>query len=377
VYIHRKPAQLIQHISASFVLFHLILTGTPALATDFGNISGDLYLHGESNNPKIEEKEAFVNSHLGLKYETPEILRISLATEVRNGAKIWERSNNDADVATGTLVSQAYLQYAGDNITTRIGRQEIEQEWIEDYHEAATLSIFSIPLPAMLEIYSGYTRSIAVADEEEISADFDDIGKHGTYFLDILLNNEAETWSVHPYLLHTRDLFTGYGTKFTFNLTDYLGFGVHYAGSDVKETSAEQTSIFHAFTNGKILALHVEVGFIQAGDDGVGLLDLLGEHINPLEEGNLVFEADATTLYSALAYTYNIIELQLIFGNTDTEEGEENEINLVISCDLEELTEGLSFETTFSTINAENDLEDFSTFMLNVNYEFDFSLNDF
>ncbi len=351
----------------------LILAARPAIATDFGNISGEFYFHGESTNPDVEEKVAFVNSHLGIKYETPTFLGMNLAAEVRNGVKIWERNSDDADDATGTLLSEAYIQYVRDALVLRIGRQELEQEWIDDYHEAATISFAYGPI---FELYGGYTRSFAVADEEEISSSFEDIGKHGSSFLYLTFKNDTETWIISPYGLHTPDLYTAYGIKLRANLSESLGLGLHYAGSDVKETADEQTSIFHAYTSFSIFTVDLEVGFLQAGNDGIGLLDFLGENVNPLEEGNLVFEADATTFYTILTYSYDKIELQLILGNTSADEAEENEISLLLTYDLEELLEGASVETIYTSVNSENDSEDFSTFLVNLIFEFSFGSDD-
>ena len=345
----------------------LIFSSSTVFASDFGNIFGELYFHGESINSDFEEKIAFINSHLGLKYETPELHGMSLAAEVRNGAKIWERNRDDADIATGTLFSEAYIQYVREALTLRLGRQGIEQEWIEDFHEAATLSFI---YDSIFEIFGGYTRSFAIADEEEIFSEFEDIGKHGSSFLYMFINNEDETWSFNPYGLHTPDFYTAYGAKLTVSLLESLDLGIHYAGSDVKETTDEDTSIFHGFAIATLDSVEVEVGFLQAGNDGVGFLDFLGELVNPFEEGNLVFEADATTLYSILTYAFDAIELQLIIGNTNAADSEENEISFLLNYDLEEILEGASLETIYTSVNSENDLDDFTRVLINIKYEF-------
>lgn len=236
-----------------------------------------------------------------------------------------------------------------------MGHQEIEQEWITDFQEAAYLEFQP---SAQTHLRTGWSRRFAIGDIDEITEQFEDIGDDGVFFADVILTSENEKFELIPYILHTPEFFTGYGIKIAFSPNDRLLLGSHWGGSNVEEDDEEDGSIFHLFATLEHWPWSGGGGVIATGDSGVGLLDSFGDSIDPFEEASLVYEADALTYYLTAQYQSDSLDVVFVGGRTETDDQYENEITLLLEYDLSDYLEGvflLGRYTYFAADDSQND----------------------
>lgn len=333
-----------------------------------GTISGDLNLFYKGIDNRTTTDAAYGTGLLGLKYETAPLNGLQLGLAFRHGSEIDEDNPGDSDEGVGTLMTEAYISYQGDQFGAKLGRQEIDLEWVADFHEAITVTTSILP---NTELTAGYSRSFAVADEDELSHSFADISDDGAYFLDAKIT-PIEGLTLNPYYIHEDQIYDGIGLKADFEHPSGIGITAHYAISDVDITGEPNGNILHLELRGTLGDLALRAGYIGTDKNGgVGHLDDLGENINPLEEGNQVYVSDAKTLYLGAEYILGAATLGLMVGKTDyTGNAEEREINLNLTYDLSGLADNLSLAAVYADIDANSGSDDYEKFTLILSYGF-------
>jgi hypothetical protein len=352
----------------SLLGIHNVQADTLADAFKNGTVSGDLNLYYNGIDNRSAADSAYGTGFLGLKYETAPLNGLQLGLALRHGSEVYEKNSGDSDEGVGTLVTEAYISYQGDGFGAMLGRQEIDLEWVADFHEALTLTSDTLP---NTELTAGYSRSLAVADEDDLQDSFTDIGDDGAWFLDAKIA-PAEGLLFNPYYIHEDEVFDGLGLKADFEHGSGLGLTAHYATSDVDVAGEADGSILHLELRGALGELALAAGYIQTDKQGgVGHLDDLGENINPFEEGNQVYEADAQTWYLGAEYSLGRATLGLLVGNSDYAGGaEEREVNLTLGYDLAEIAENLSVNLVYADIDADASSDDYEKLTLMLSYEF-------
>ncbi|AKH21192.1 Opr family porin [Sedimenticola thiotaurini] len=333
-----------------------------------GTVSGDLNLYYKNIDSRVGADAGYSTGNLGLKYETAPLNGLQLGLAFRHGSEVDEDNPGDSDEGVGSLLTEAYISYQGDGFGAVLGRQAIDLEWIGDYHEAVTLT--SDLLPAT-ELTVGYSRSIAVADEDDLQHSFTDIGDDGAWFLDASIN-PAEGLTLNPYYIHEDEVFDGLGLKADFEHASGLGMTAHYATSDVDVAGESDGAILHLELRGTLGGLALAAGYIDTDDQGgVGHLDDLGDNISPLEEGNQVYGPDAQTWYLGGEYSIGRATIGALVGNTDyAGNSEEQEINLILGYDLAAVAENLSVSLVYADIDAEAGNDDYEKLTLMLSYGF-------
>jgi len=333
-----------------------------------GTVSGDLNLFYKGIDNRSSTDSGYGTGFLGLKYETAPLNGLQMGLALRHGSELDEDNPGDSDEGVGTLVTEAYLSYRGDGFGAVLGRQAVDLEWVGDYHEAVTLT--SDMLPAT-ELTAGYSRSLAVADEDDLRHSFTDIGDNGAWFLDAKVS-PAEGLVLNPYYIHVNDIFDGLGLKADFEHASGLGLTAHYAASDVEVAGEADGAILHLELRCTLGGLALAAGYIDTDrQGGVGHLDDLGENINPLEDGNQVYVADAQTWYLGAEYSIGHATLGLIVGHSDyAGNSEEREINLALGYDLADIAENLSVNLVYADIDADANSDDYEKLTLMLSYGF-------
>ena len=92
-----------------------------------------------------------------------------------------------------------------------------------------------------------------------------------------------------------------------------------------------------------------------------------GESINPLEEGNRVYEVDARTYYLGVGYEIGAFSLGAMYGQTKYGSDKESEINF--SADYT-FNDNLSFGGIIADVDAQNSTEDYTKFAIHATYTF-------
>jgi len=333
-----------------------------------GTVSGDINLFYKNMDNNSGTDQAYGTGFLGFKYETAPFHNLQLGLALRHGSEVHEQNSGDSDEGVGTLLTEAYISYQGDGLGLVAGRQAIDLEWVGDYHEAVTLSSSAL---ANTELTAGYSRSLAVADEDDLQHSFSDIGEDGAWFLDGKIT-PLEGLSLNPYYLHANDIFSGIGLKADLEHESGLGLTAHYAASDVDVAGEQDGDILHLEIRGSLGELALAAGYIATDEQGgIGHLDQMGENINPLEEGNQVYVADAKTWYLGAGYTLGKASFGLLYGDSDyAASAREQELDLTFSYDLGAVAENLSIDLVYAMIDADSSANDYDKATLMLSYGF-------
>ena len=332
-----------------------------------GKVSGDIVLYGEQqNNSGINNDSGFTMGSIGLGYETIDYngLKVSLAFRGNHDfSEIEDGDYNNIDQPTAILHT-ANISYTNKYITLILGRQEIDLEWMEDFHEAYVGVINAIPDTT---ITLGHTDRIAVADIDAPLEKFSKInGSNGANVLDLKYEG-IKNLALNTYYYNVPDIADWYGIKIDYN-TDMFGGTIHYAGSDEDVSTTDNGSILAAEVRSSFNKFDLNLGYISTDKDaGIGSMDTVGDNINPLEDGNQVYQSDANTMYLGVGYKLDKLALNAMYGRTKYNSDNENEINIGAEYGI---NDDFSVGAIFINVDAENSDDDYNKLSFTANYTF-------
>ncbi|MDA7848120.1 hypothetical protein N8972_01385 [Sulfurospirillum sp.] len=211
------------------------------------------------------------------------------------GYEIGDYEDGNANYPTA-LMHTANISCVNDYFSLTLGRQEIDLEWMRDFHEAYVGVITALPDTT---IVVGHSQRKATADYNAVLETFADTGEHGA--------------------------------KVDYD-TDMFGLTAHYAISNEKVTRTTD-----------------------------------GDNINPLEDSNQVYEADANTIYFGVGYELDKLALNAMYGQTKYSSDKENEINVLAEYGIsDEFVVG----AIFVNVDAQDGDDDYNKFTFTANYTF-------
>ena len=322
------------------------------------------YVYQDNDGPD----QGFANGFLSLSGESGELHGFKVGAGITLLADVWEKNDGDADDVQGELVNLAYLQYAKEGLSLTLGRQEIDLEWLGDYHEAVR---FEYSGQEALSVTAVVTRALAVADPDEINGEFEELrnsdgDKDPGYALDVKYAG-LDRLSLNGYFFGIIDLFKGYGIKADYE-ADQFGVLLHYAESNEDASSVDDGSVLHAELRGNIAGFGLAGGYITTDKDaGASSLASMGDNVNPFEDGNYVYDADADTWYAGAEYALDKLTLAGLCGRTEYGGNKERELNLIASYDL---VEKINIEAILVDVSAEDGNDDYSRAQFMVTYAF-------
>ena len=330
-----------------------------------GTISGDVVLYGlsESKNAGNDE-EGFTSGSLGLGYETASFNGFKAEVGFRANHDFSEQTDGVYDNTTKAILHTANISYTNKYFTLKAGRQEIDLEWMGDFHEAVVAGITAIPDTTFL---IGFTNRVAVADADGALEDFDKVNDdNGAYVLDAKYEG-IENLVLNPYYYNAPDLAKWYGLKVDYD-TEVFGITAHGAKSSEDVVGVDNGQILHFEARTQISALALNLGYITTDkDNGAGSMTSLGDNISPFEDGNQVYEADADTTYLGLSYELAGVELSALYGQTKYADDKEKEFNLAADYGI---TENLALGALFVDVNAQDSDDDYNKVSLTLEYTF-------
>lgn len=334
-------------------------------------ISGDVVLYGEKQFNSGSNKDAgFTMNSIGLNLETAEFNGFKANVGFRSNHKISEVEDHDYDGGAdqpAALLHTANISYENDYIAVTLGRQEIDLEWMGDFHEAYFGVLKAIP---DTEITVGHSDRMAVADADAVLEKYDNFDgkKNGVNVVDVKYEG-IKGLVVNPYYYSIQDLADWYGAKVEYD-TDNYGATLHYAASSEDVTAADDGSIMAAELRASISDFSANLGYITTDKDaGIGSMETVGENVNPLEDGNQVYSADADTVYLGVEYEKDALVLGAIYGSTkySANSDREGELNIGVEYGV---TDELTLGALFINVDAENSDDDYNRVTLTAAYEF-------
>ncbi len=331
-----------------------------------GSVSGDIVLYGEQQNNSGANKNAgFTMGSVGLGYQTGDFHGFKAAAGFRANHDFTEVE--DGDYGTGNyptaLMHTANISYANDYFSLTLGRQEVDLEWMGDFHEALVGVITSIPDTT---IVLGHSQRKATADFDAVLESFEDLGEHGANVLDVKYEG-VKGLVLNGYYYNVKDIADFYGAKVDYD-TDMFGVTAHYANSSEKVTGTDDGSIIHTELRGNFSGVGLNLGYITTDKDGaIGSMETAGDNINPLEDGNQVYATDADTIYLGVGYELDKLALNAMYGRTKYSSDKENEINVAAEYGV---TDEFVLGAIFVNVDAQNGDDDYNKFTFTANYTF-------
>lgn len=369
-------------ITAGFILLSGSLLADSGNLSDSiknGQFSGDVTLYGEmvDFDDRTVTDAAFAMGSVGLNYNTERYMGVQIDLGIRANGMLSEKEDGDyygfddngnklknVNVAVGT----ANISYENESFSTVIGRQELDYEWIGDFHEAALLSLSAIPDTVLS---AGYSQRFMEVNDDSALYEMEKMSEDGIFFADIKYEG-IPSLMINPYAYHVPDLAQWYGLILAYD-EEIFGATVHGATSNEEISSTEDGSIYHIEGRAAHMGVSLALGYITTDSDGaIGSMDLVGDNINPLEDGNQVYTNSANTFYGSIEYEYDAFTVGAMYGNTTYDSSpdtdlNEGELDLTLAYTF---TDALSAELLYANVNAENDAEDYDKTFLKVAYTF-------
>ncbi len=332
-----------------------------------GLVEGDVVLYGEKqNNSGANRNAGFAMGSVGLGYETAAFHGIKAALGFRGNHDISEVESGDYadDGQPSALLHTANISYTNEYYSLTLGRQEIDLEWMGDFHEAYVAAITAIPDAT---IVIGHTDRKAAADADAPLEKFAKVnaGKGANVF-DIKYEG-IEGLALNGYYYNAKDLADWFGAKVDYD-ADMFGTTLHYANSNEK-VAADDGSVLAAELRGTFEGFALNLGYIKTDKDGaIGSMDAIGDNINPLEDGNRVYATDAKTIYLGVSYEIANVALTAMYGNSDYESNKhEKEINIGAEYSYKD---ELTLRAFFVNVNADDSDDDYNKLTLTATYSF-------
>ena len=343
-----------------------------------GKVSGALTAYGTSTDNKDGSADAaFTSGAISLGFETAAVKGFSAKAGFIGVHEFSEKNDNDAsDIASKSLMTEAYVKYANDMFSLTAGRQAVDLEWMGDFHEAVVAAITAVPDTT---IVLGYTDKMAVAGVDEVSANFagdwtgDGVKDNGAYVADVKYTG-LKSIEVNPYAYSVPDVANWYGLKGTFT-ADMFGALAHYAASNEEVVGTNDGSMAAVELNTTLAGISAAVGYIKTGkDNGIGSMAAVGDNYVPFDSGDAIYLTDAKMTYGSLGYTIADVELGALYGVTTygAADFKEKELNLTAGYSF---TDSLSTSVLFANVDAAeadtvNNLVDRDYVLATVEYTF-------
>lgn len=331
-----------------------------------GTVSGDVTLYGERVSPDQGDDAGFTMGSIGLGYETADYNGFKASVGARANHDFSEKNDGDYDGGEDvkSIFHTANISYANDMFGLTIGRQEIDLEWMGDFHEAVVAGITAIPDTTVV---LGYSNRMGVADADAVLEDFAKIGEDGAYVIDAKYEG-IEGLVVNPYYYNADDVASWYGLKGDYD-TDMFGVTAHIASSSEDAAGADDGQVIHFEARGSVSGIDLAAGYITTDEDaGVGSMAAVGDNIDPTEEiGDAIYAADADTFYLSVGTEVSGIGLGAMYAKTDYANSEAQEINLAVDYGV---TENLSVGALYINVEDDNAIGDFDKISLTVEYSF-------
>ncbi|NLM98460.1 MAG: porin [Campylobacteraceae bacterium] len=363
----KRKLLLLTTISAS-----LLSANTLEEALSSGSFEGEIAAYTEYKDNKVDENSAFSMGYLNLMYQSGYFHGFNTTVGFRANSKLNEKHKGDYDGGESlpkALLHTANISYNHDLFDFTIGRGELDYEWATDFHEGAILRLK--PLQDLI-LSVGHSRKVATVDEDEPMTNFERFNKKdGLWFFDLTYDG-IEDSTINLYSYSVNNIASWYGGGFWYD-NEFFGFTAKGAVSDEKKYGQEHDGhIYNLELRGKLDDFVLSGGYIATDKKGgVGSMEIAGESINPLDEGDKVYEADAKTYYIGAEYEYGDFSFETIYAHTKFKDEElkkkEKEFNFIAEY---EIVKNLNIGALYAKIKSDEKDESYSKYSLNLRYNF-------
>ncbi|MDR0407962.1 MAG: Opr family porin [Campylobacteraceae bacterium] len=316
---------------ASSALFADSTSITDALTN--GKVSGEFAIYADQAKIKDSNNKGFGSGSFNLGYSTDSFYDFTLSAGSRANHAFWEIHSKDYEQNAKAILHTANIAYSHPHLDVVLGRQEINLNWASDFHEALVGVVKAIPDTA---IVVGYTQRVATADYDSPLSGFDKLGDDGAFVVDARYNG-VEGLIVNPFIYFANDVATWAGARADYD-REFSSFSVggtaQYTQSS--EDNGDDGSFLHLEARGSFIGINANLGFAKTDKNGgAGSIAAAGENVNPFEDGEQLFEVDASTVYLGASYEFKDFAFSALYGYTKyANDAKFNELDLGVGYDL-------------------------------------------
>lgn len=344
-----------------------------------GKVSGDVSIRYESRHFDHEvgtyyQNTAYVVPSIGVNYDTAAYNGFSVSAGFRAYTALWEDDKNstttygkgDAEDRIGETdgydhLSKLYLQYQNSGFTIQVGRKDVawgSKDWLSKINDGVfvTYELDNLTLEALYTQRRGRVYVHELFPMAEVNNDEGMYHAAATYAIN-------DNYKIKAYGLEAQDSHTTYGGKFFTNHEFNNGLAInsmwHYMKTS-EDVLQDDTDLMEITFGGSYEGYSLTYGFVKNDDDnGFGSADNYGEIVVPFEEGDVMYEADATTHYMMLSKSIYDISLTGLYGVTEygTENYKSSEFNLWASYGF---TENISLSLAYAVTDEDSDDANYS-----------------
>lgn len=300
-----------------------------------GKVNGEFAIYAEQADIKNSDDRGFGSGSFNLGYSTDSFYGFTLSVGSRANHAFWEIDGNEYKDNVKAILHTANLAYSQQYFDVVLGRQEINLNWVSDFHEALVGVIKAVPDTA---IVVGYTQRVATTNYDEALVGFNKLGEDGAFVVDAKWSG-VEGLVVNPFIYYANDVATWAGARVDYDkaFQDFsVGGTVQYTQSD--EDNSDDGSFLQLEARGSFVGINANLGFTKTDKDGgAGSINAAGDNVNPFEDGDQLFVADARTIYLGASYEFKDFTFSGLFGYTKyANDGKFKELDLGVGYNLNE-----------------------------------------
>lgn len=338
-----------------------------------GKISGDVSIRYESRHFDHEvgtyyQNTAYVVPSIGINYDTASYNGFSVSAGFRAYTALWEDDKDsittygkgDAEDRIGETngndkLAKLYLQYQNSGFNIQIGRKDIAwgtKDWLSKINDGifTTYELDNLTLEALYTQRRGRVYVHELFPMAEINNGDGMYHAAATY----AINNN---YKIKAYGIEAEHSHTTYGGKLfthhTFDNALTINSMWHYMKTS-EDLLDDDTDLVEITLGGSYEGYSLTYGFVKNDtNNGFGSADDYGEIIVPFEEGDVMYEADATTHYLMLSKNVYDVSLTALYGITEygTQNYKSSEFNLWASYNF---TDNISLSIAYAVTNEDS-----------------------
>lgn len=352
-------------LTCSLILSTLLCANEFDNALKNGKFKGDFALHFERYHNKNAQDSGYSMYSVGFMYKSAKFDNFNINLGFRANDKINELHDGNFDNSTKAILHTANITYYGKNFKFIAGRNKETYQWIHGFQEELKLSgnIDNFQYTILHEFRHGRANN-----HEELKAFSTLNNRKGLNLLDVEFKQDFLNTNVYFYNAPT--LANWYGITLNANKDIYSGKLVFSKSNEM--TNKPNGSYFNIESGVDFKIASLNIGYIKTDKKGgLGSMKIdrnVYDNMNPLEEGNHIFDKDAKTIYSNISIPVNDnLSLSANYGYIDFQNKKANEIDLYVDYDVSKI---MSAEICLDKYNSDIDVEDSNAIKAQIAYRF-------
>lgn len=331
-----------------------------------GTYKGDFAIHYERYNFKNAQDSGYGMYSVGLNFKSKKENNIQLNLGFRANDRFYELYNGDYDNTTKAILSTANLTFFGNNFNIVLGRKKEVLQWIHGYQEEIKLNMKPTS-NTNLEVLHTY-RHARVNNHAPLKQFKQINGNDGLNVITL----EAKSGNIkgQVYFYNAPNLANWYGTTINMQQNSCSLKAIYSKSNEL--TNKPNGSYFNIEGSYSADPASLTLGYIQTDKNGgLGSMTVarnVYDNMNPLEEGNHIFEKDAKTVYASSTLNANDkLSFTINLGHIKFQDKKANEIDFYTDYAF---NDNFSAELCLDKYSSDISTDDSTAIKTQINYKF-------